>query len=221
LTRATAARSIVRDFNREAAIRNHRERIEKRAHSRVTLCVVLLLALAAAYLSVRAHATVAQSAAQKAPEAKIQLTSSSFAADSAIPAKYSCGGADVSPALAWTEPPAGTQSFALVVDDPDAPTKTVIHWLIYDLPPATRALPEGVPTKPKLPDGSRQGKNDHGKIGYSGPCPPAGAAHHYFFKLYALDYKTGLKPKANVAAVESAIKGHILAETELIARFQH
>ena len=166
-------------------------------------------------------AAVANSPAQKTPEVKFQLTSSAFAADGAIPAQYSCDGSDISPALAWSEPPAGTQSFALVVDDPDAPKKTVIHWLLYDLPAATRALPEGVPTKAKLPDGSRQGKNDHGKIGYSGPCPPPGAAHHYFFKLYALDYKTSLKPKANVAGVESAIKGHILAETELIARFQH
>jgi Raf kinase inhibitor-like YbhB/YbcL family protein len=168
-----------------------------------------------------ARAAVAQSAAQKQAEAKLQLTSSSFEADSALPAKYTCDGTDVSPALAWTEPPAGTQSFALVVDDPDVPKKTVIHWLIYDLPAVTRELPEGVPTKANLPDGSRQGKNDHGKIGYSGPCPPPGAAHHYFFKLYALDYKTGLKPKATVADVEKAIKGHILAQAELIARFQH
>ena len=169
----------------------------------------------------KARAAVPQSSAQKQPEAKFQLTSTSFEADSALPAKYTCDGTNVSPALAWNEPPAGTQSFALVVDDPDVATKTVIHWLIYDLPPATRALPEGVPTKAKLPDGSRQGKNDHGKIGYSGPCPPPGPAHHYFFKLYALDFQTGLKPKATAADVEKAIKGHILAQAELIARFQH
>ncbi len=168
----------------------------------------------------RAHAAFAEPQAQKTGETKFQLTSSSFTPDAALPAKYSCDGSDTSPALAWTEPPAGTQSFALVVDDPDAPKKTVMHWLLYDLPVATRVLPEGVPTSAKLPDGSRQGKNDHGKIGYSGPCPPAGAAHHYFFKLYALDYKTGLKPKAKGVDVEKAIKGHILARAELIARFQ-
>lgn len=171
--------------------------------------------------ALEARTAAARSSAQKQAEAKFQLTSASFEADGALPAKYTCEGADVSPALAWNEPPAGTQSFALVVDDPDSPKKTVIHWLIYDLAPATRALPEGVPTKPKLPDGSRQGKNDHGKIGYSGPCPPPGAAHHYFFKLYALDDQTGLKPKASAADVEKAIKGHILAQAELIARFQH
>jgi Raf kinase inhibitor-like YbhB/YbcL family protein len=182
---------------------------------------VLVLASLVGNSSERARAVIAQAPAQKTADAKLQLTSSSFAADSALPAKYTCDGSDTSPALAWTEPPAGTQSFALVVDDPDVPTKTVIHWLLYDLPAATRALPEGVPTNAKLPDGSRQGKNDHGKTGYSGPCPPAGAAHHYFFKLYALDYKTGLKPKAKDADVEHAIKGHILAQAELIARFQH
>jgi Raf kinase inhibitor-like YbhB/YbcL family protein len=196
----------------EDAIRNHRALI---------FCSAVLLAGVVAKPALHARASVAQSAAQKPAEAKLQLTSSSFEADSALPANYTCAGADVSPVLAWNEPPAGTQSFALVVDDPDVPTKTVIQWLIYDLPPATRALPEGVPTKAKLPDGSRQGKNDYGKIGYSGPCPASGAAHHYFFKLYALDYQTGLKSKATAAEVDKAIKGHILAEAELIARFKH
>jgi len=221
LTRAAAARSIVRECNREGAIRNHRERLENYRNLALLLCGALLLASVVGDSSQRAHAAVAQAAAQKTAEAKFQLTSSSFEADAAIPAKYTCDGADVSPVLAWTEPPAGTQSFALVMDDPDVPKKTVIHWLLYDLPPTTRALPEGVPTKAKLPDGSRQGKNDPGKIGYNGPCPSPGAAHHYFFKLYALDYQTGLQPKAKGADVERAIKGHILAQAELIARFQH
>ena len=218
LTVTPAARSIVNACNREGAIRNHRERFQKFRSGALALCCALMLA---SPVTEQARAVAAQAAAQKTPETKFQLSSASFAADGAIPAQYTCDGSDISPALAWTEAPAGTQSFALIADDPDTPKKTVIHWLIYDLSPATRALPEGVPTKAKLPDGSRQGKNGHGKIGYSGPCPPPGAAHHYFFKLYALDYKTGLKPKANVAAVESAITGHILAETELIARFQH
>jgi Raf kinase inhibitor-like YbhB/YbcL family protein len=186
------------------------------------LCSAVVLAGLFVKPALQLRAAVAQSPTQKPSEPKLQLSSSSFEADSAIPAKYTCDGTNVSPALAWTEPPAGTQSFALVVDDPDTPKKTAIHWLIYDLPAATRALPEGVPTKAKLPDGSRQGKNDPGKIGYTGPCPErGGAAHHYFFKLYALDYQTGLKPKATAADVEKAIKGHILAQAELIARFQH
>jgi Raf kinase inhibitor-like YbhB/YbcL family protein len=191
-------------------------------HHRVLKCwSTLLLAGFFAMSALHTHAAVAQSAAQKPAETKLQLTSTSFEADGGLPAKYTCDGSNVSPALAWNEPPSGTQSFALVVDDPDVPTKTVIHWLIYELPSATRGLPEGVPTRPKLPDGSRQGKNVTGKIGYTGPCPQqGGAAHHYFFKLYALDYNTGLKPKASDADVEKAIKGHILAQAELIARFQ-
>ena len=184
------------------------------------LCAVLLFTWVAARSTHAANPASAESPQQKPAATTFQLTSTAFDADGAIPPKYTCSGAEISPALAWTEPPAGTQSFALVVDDPDAPQKAVIHWLIYDLPPTTRALPEGVPTKARLPDGSRQGKNDHGKMGYSGPCPPPGAAHHYFFKLYALDYKTGLKPKASEADVERAIKDHVVAKSELIARFQ-
>jgi Raf kinase inhibitor-like YbhB/YbcL family protein len=221
LTRAVAARSIVTEYSWEGVIRNHRERFWNCCFFALTLLGGLLFGLLLVNAPARARAAIAQASAQKTPDAKFLLTSSSFEADSALPAKYTCDGSNISPALAWTEPPAGTQSFALIVDDPDVPAKTVIHWLLYDLPAATRALPEGVPTKAKLPDGSRQGKNITGKIGYTGPCPSPGAAHHYFFKLYALDYQTGLKPKAKDADVENAIKGHILAQAELIARFQH
>jgi Raf kinase inhibitor-like YbhB/YbcL family protein len=151
----------------------------------------------------------------------LQLTSSSFEADAAIPAKYTCDGEDVSPALVWSNPPPATRSFALIVDDPDAPHKTVVHWLIYDIPPDARGLQEGVPTDKQLRDGSRQGKNDHGKIGFSGPCPPRGVVHHYFFKLYALDDMTALKPNAIKPQLEQAIKGHILGKAQLIGRFEH
>jgi Raf kinase inhibitor-like YbhB/YbcL family protein len=212
---------MISELNREDAVRNHGKRFVGGCYSALMLIGALLLVSFVVNSPVRARVTVAQASAQEAPAGKFQLTSSSFEADRALPAKYTCDGTNVSPALAWNEPPAGTQSFALVVDDPDVPNKTVVHWLIYDVPPATRALPEGVPTKAKLPDGSRQGKNVSGKIGYTGPCPSRGAAHHYFFKLYALDYQTGLAPKAKDADVEKAIKGHILAQAELIARFQH
>ena len=151
----------------------------------------------------------------------LQLTSSSFETDAAIPAKYTCDGEDLSPALAWNAPPAATKGFALVMDDPDAPNKTVVHWVIYDIPAATRKLPEGVAQDPKLTDGSLQGKNSHGKIGYSGPCPPHGVVHHYFFKLYALDKSTGLKAGATKAQLEVAIKGRILGKAQLIGRFEH
>jgi Raf kinase inhibitor-like YbhB/YbcL family protein len=163
-----------------------------------------------------------QEAQQKETGPVLKLTSSSFEADGDIPAKYSCDGANVSPTLAWTDAPAATRGFALIMDDPDTPKGAVTHWLIYDLPVGTRLLPEGVPTSKKLADGSMQGKNVRGKSGYTGPCPEKGGpAHHYFFKLYALDAKTNLKPNAKKEEVEAAMKGHILAKAELIGRFKH
>ncbi len=151
----------------------------------------------------------------------LQLSSASFEADAAIPAKYTCDGEDVSPALLWNIPPPATRSFALVVDDPDAPNGTVVHWVIYDIPADSHGLQEGVPKDKKLRDGTLQGRNSHGKIGYSGPCPPHGAVHHYFFKLYALDEVTNLKPKATKPELEQAMKGHILGKAQLIGRFEH
>jgi Raf kinase inhibitor-like YbhB/YbcL family protein len=166
-------------------------------------------------------AAAAQEGQQKEAGLALKLSSSSFEADGDIPAKYSCDGANVSPALAWIGTPAGTQSFALIVDDPDVPAKTVVHWLIYDIPAGTLSLPEGVPTKKKLADGSSQGQNIRKKVGYTGPCPEKGGpAHHYFFKLYALDSKVNLKPDAKKEELEAAMKGHILAQAELIGRFK-
>jgi hypothetical protein len=162
-----------------------------------------------------------QEGKQKDAGPVLKLTSTSFEADADIPAKYSCDGANVSLALAWTSTPAATQSFALIVDDPDVPAKTVVHWLIYDIPAGAVSLPEGVPTKKKLADGSSQGQNIRKKVGYTGPCPEKGGpAHHYFFKLYALDSKMNLKPGAKKDELEAAMKGHILAQAELIARFK-
>lgn len=152
--------------------------------------------------------------------AKFELTSSAFEADGTIPTKYSCAGDDVSPELSWKNAPKETQSFVLIVDDPDNPKKVIVHWLVYDLPATAHELPESTPDKPVLPDGSKQGKNEDGKTRWRGPCPPQGAAHHYFFKLYALDQPMGLKPKATRAQIDAAIKGHTLAEAELIGRFQ-
>jgi Raf kinase inhibitor-like YbhB/YbcL family protein len=166
--------------------------------------------------------TWAQEAQQKENGPVLKLTSSSFEADADIPPKYSCDGANVSPALAWMDAPAATKAFALIMDDPDTPKGTVTHWMIYDVPAGTSSLPEGVPTSKKLPDGSMQGKNVRGKSGYTGPCPERGGpAHHYFFKLYALDAKTNLKPNAKREELDAAMKGHILARAELIGRFKH
>jgi Raf kinase inhibitor-like YbhB/YbcL family protein len=155
----------------------------------------------------------------KAGPMSFELTSTAFSVGKAIPRKFTCDGPDVSPTLAWTEPPAKTQSFALIMDDPDAPVGTWVHWVLYGLPADTRELPEGVAKQEQLPNGARQGRNDFRKIGYGGPCPPPGKPHRYFFKLYALDTKLDLKAGATKPDVESAMKGHILAQAELIGTY--
>jgi len=149
----------------------------------------------------------------------LELKTTAFAPGGAIPKKFTCDGPDVSPALTWTEPPSGTQSFALVMDDPDAPVGTWVHWVLYDLPAGARELAENVPKSEELAGGARQGRNDFRKTGYGGPCPPPGPAHRYFFKLYALDSKLNLKAGATKADVEKAMKGHILAQAELMGRY--
>ena len=149
----------------------------------------------------------------------LQVTSTAFSPGGMIPKKSTCDGADVSPQLAWTDPPAGTESFALIADDPDAPVGTWVHWLLYDLPASTRELAEGVPKQEQLPSGARQGRNDFGKIGYGGPCPPPGKPHRYLFKLYALDAKTNLKAGATKGDAERAMKGHVLGQAELMGRY--
>lgn len=149
------------------------------------------------------------------------LTTTAFRDGEFIPKEFTCDGQDNSPTLEWTEPPAGTKSFAVIVDDPDAPAGTWVHWVLYDLPGDARQLEEGVAKDRQLADGTRQGRNDFGKIGYNGPCPPKGGPHRYFFKLYALDRKTNLKAGASKAELERAMKGHTLAEAEVVGRFQH
>ena len=151
----------------------------------------------------------------------LQLTAKAFHDGQAIPKKYTCDGQDVSPELAWSGAPEGTKSLALIVDDPDAPAKVWVHWVIYDLPADTGGLPEAISQDRELRDGARQGKNDFGKIGYGGPCPPRGPAHRYFFKLYALREKTGLKPGASKDDLERAMKGRIVAQATLTGKFGH
>ena len=148
-----------------------------------------------------------------------ELKTSAFQPNAEIPRKYTCDGPDVSPALSWSEPPAGTQSFSLIMDDPDAPVGTWVHWVLYDLPASARELAEDVPKDLELKNGARQGRNDFRKIGYGGPCPPPGSAHRYFFKLYALNAKTNLKSGATKEELLRAMEGHILAQAELIGRY--
>jgi Raf kinase inhibitor-like YbhB/YbcL family protein len=151
---------------------------------------------------------------------KLELTSTAFAEGAAVPKQHTGDGADSSPPLRWSEPPEKTKSFALVCDDPDAPRGTWVHWVLFNVPADTRALREGVPTHETLDTGARQGKNDFGTIGYGGPAPPKGKAHRYFFKLYALDTMLDLPAGVTKEQLLAAMKGHIVAEGQLMGRYQ-
>lgn len=149
----------------------------------------------------------------------MELKSSAFQPGEMIPAKYTCDGPDVSPPLSWSDPPAGTRSFALISDDPDAPVGTWVHWVMWNIPPSARALEENLPKKDSLPNGAKQGTTDFRRIGYGGPCPPSGT-HRYFFKLYALDTTLDLPPTTTKKALEKATQGHILAQAELMGKYR-
>jgi hypothetical protein len=157
---------------------------------------------------------------QKASSSKLELTTTSFTPGDFIPRRFTCEAENVSPALAWTDPPPGTQSFALIEDDPDAPSGTFVHWLVYDLPAAYRGLPEALSGSAQMPGGGRQGTNDFARTGYRGPCPPPGRPHRYFIRLYALDIKLNLRPAARRRELDAVMEDHILAQAELMARYQ-
>ena len=151
------------------------------------------------------------------------LTSTAFAPGGKIPAQFTCEGRDVSPALAWTGVPESAKSLALIVDDPDAPDPaapkmTYVHWVLYNLPAATRGLPEAV-SRADLPLGTREGTNDWKRTGYGGPCPPIGR-HRYFHKLFALDVLLPDLGSPTKAELEAAMKGHVVAQAELMGTYQ-
>ena len=153
----------------------------------------------------------------------MKLTSSAFAAGTPIPAKFTCEGQDVSPALAWQNPPRGVRSYVLIVDDPDAPDpaapqRTWVHWLLYNLPAETAGLPEGL-TSDHLPAGTLEGRNDWNRTGYGGPCPPIGR-HRYFHKLYALDTMLPDLGNPDRAALVAAMEGHVIDEAQLMGTYQ-
>ncbi|WP_245156359.1 YbhB/YbcL family Raf kinase inhibitor-like protein [Agrilutibacter solisilvae] len=152
----------------------------------------------------------------------LQLTSSAFVANGDMPRQLTCEGGDRSPPLAWSVVPVDTKSFALIVDDPDAPDpaapqRTWVHWVVYNLPADVAALEEGASTQ--LPTGARDGRNDWGRTGYGGPCPPVGR-HRYFHKLYALDIELPAEPVLDKAGLERAMEGHVLARAELVGTYQ-
>ena len=152
--------------------------------------------------------------------AAMTLSSAGFQNEAAIPRRFSCQGDNISPALSWTDIPQGTQSFALVCEDPDAPGGTFIHWVIWNIPATEKGLAEHIPTSDSLPNGVRQGINSGKKIGYMGPCPPAGNAHRYYFRLYALDTKLDLSGEVTRDKLISAVHDHVLGEGEIMGTYQ-
>jgi Raf kinase inhibitor-like YbhB/YbcL family protein len=155
---------------------------------------------------------------QGAASATLHVSSASFSDGQAIPQKLTCDGADLSPGLQWQPPPANTKSYAIVMIDPDAPVEFT-HWLAYDIPADTHALPEGASTPSERLGHGTEGINGFGKIGYGGPCPPAGKPHHYVFRVYALDTKLDLPDGQGKDQVLAAIKGHVLAEGEIVGLY--
>ena len=148
------------------------------------------------------------------------LTSSAFQHGADIPTKYTCDGENISPALTWSDPPEGTESLALIMDDPDAPIKDFCHWVLFNWPADAPTIPEALPASPTLDNGAVQGHTGFGRVGYGGPCPPQGPAHRYRFFLYALDARVDIGPEADRDKVLETIKGHILGEAQLQGQYQ-
>jgi Raf kinase inhibitor-like YbhB/YbcL family protein len=148
----------------------------------------------------------------------ITVTSDAFTEGSMIPMQYTCDGADISPPLKWSGIPDGAKSLALICDDPDAPSKTWVHWVLYNLPPDLTGLPDSISSNEVLDKGARHGITDFGRFGYGGPCPPSGV-HRYFFKLYAVDTMLDLSGRVDKEQLEAAMEGHVLASGQLMGTY--
>ncbi len=149
----------------------------------------------------------------------LTISSKSFEPGRGIPVKYTCDGDDLSPQLSWDGVPEGTETFALIMDDPDAPGRTFTHWVVFNIPAHRNELPEGVFAEKMMKKGCYQGLNDFRQMGYGGPCPPPGKPHHYRFHLYALDNVLDVPSGVPRSAVQGAMKGHILAEAEIVGLY--
>jgi len=150
---------------------------------------------------------------------EITVKSPVFKDGEMIPLKYTCDGENVSPPIMWSEPPAEAKSMVLINDDPDAPAGTWVHWVVYNIPSTVNGFEENIPTGARTPDGALQGTTDFGTIGYGGPCPPSGI-HRYFFKVYALDIDLPFEEGATKKQVVDAMKGHILAQGQIMGRYR-
>lgn len=149
-----------------------------------------------------------------------EIKADTFEAEGNIPVEHTCDGKDLSPALRWQNPPPETKSFALIMDDPDAPIGTWVHWVVYDIPATVNQLEAGTPHSETFPDGTKQGLTDFQRTGYGGPCPPPGKPHRYYFKLYALDTLLNLPRKQTKGDLLGAMHGHILAEVSLMGTYE-
>jgi Raf kinase inhibitor-like YbhB/YbcL family protein len=184
------------------------------------LCAVLALVLFVSACSRDDSSPTLSSGGQTTMAVQLTLTSSGFAEGQPIPKKYSCDAENVSPSLKWSSVPQNTKSIALIADDPDAPAGTWVHWVIYNIPPTTTELPEGLPATQSVLNSALQGTNDFRRVGYGGPCPPRGNPHRYFFKLYALDTALNLKAEATKKDLLGAMEGHILAQGQLMGTYK-
>jgi Raf kinase inhibitor-like YbhB/YbcL family protein len=182
--------------------------------------LVFILAALIVFCSILSACTGEEPAKQEEVKMVLSLSSTAFEEEDEIPVTYTCDGQDISPPLVWGDPPQITEVFALIVDDPDAPGGVFTHWVLFNLPATFRQLGEGIPAQEQLEVGTLQGKNDFGSIGYGGPCPPHGRAHRYRFTIYALDQSVDLKPGASKKQLLDAMKGHILAQGQLIGTYR-
>lgn len=148
----------------------------------------------------------------------MKLESPVFENEGDIPRKYTCDGEDVSPPIEWSQVPTNARTLALICDDPDAPQKNFSHWVVFNIPPGSGALPEHISAMKELKDGSRQGQNDFGKEGYGGPCPPSGT-HRYRFTLYAVDTELAVPASSSTRDVEAALKGHVVETAHLTGAY--
>ena len=183
--------------------------------------ILFLISLIMLVAMTACRASTPASSPEKGTPVSMTLTSPAFTEGGDIPGMYSfsnCGGQNLSPALNWGEPPAGTKSFAIIMDDPDAKSATFVHWVIYNIPATSRGLPQAVPATSSLPDGSVQGSNSINTIGYVGPCPPSGL-HHYSFRLYAMDVAQLDPSFASQDQRNADLGAHVLAKAQLIGTF--
>jgi Raf kinase inhibitor-like YbhB/YbcL family protein len=190
------------------------------SHFALGLCCALVLPMMLAPFASCSNAALSSQAAQDPAPSEFRISSTAFREGESIPMRFTCKGENASPALSWTEPPNGTRSFALIVEDPDAPGGIWTHWVVYNLPGQLRRMPGNIAKQDQVPGGGLQGLNSFGNTGYGGPCPPPGDAHRYYFRLYALDAMLSLQPGAKRQDVLATAKGHILGETRLMGRFK-